>query len=255
MSVGFIHGVMNTDNVLICGETIDFGPCAFMESYDPATVFSSIDHGGRYAYQNQPAIMQWNMARFAECLIPQLDKNVDRSVEIATEEIQRFVALYEANWLALMKEKTGLSGDDEKDAKLVEQYLALLHSQHIDFTLAFSALGDVAVGNDQTFLQLFHDPEPALTWLKIWKIRTALNVSKIDRDLSSKLKKVNPLIIARNHQVEKALELAQNEGDFGAFEQLLSALQQPYNQENKNSAYREPASEDFTRNYQTFCGT
>ncbi|MEO7403556.1 MAG: protein adenylyltransferase SelO, partial [Burkholderiales bacterium] len=235
MNIGFIHGVMNTDNMTISGETIDFGPCAFMEAYDPKTVFSSIDSQGRYAYGNQPLIARWNIARLAEALLPLIDSDPDRAVEQATVVIDEFVDRYEAHWLAGVRAKLGISAaaatDDAGDRVLANDWLTLLEANAVDFTLGWRYLADVAQAADTTdrlsrLHDLFH-ARPALeAWLVRWRERAAREpMAPTDRVRA--MRQTNPLYIPRNHRVEAALDAAR-EGDLGPFERLLAVITHPF---------------------------
>ncbi len=261
MNVGFIHGVMNTDNMTISGETIDYGPCAFMEAYDPRAVFSSIDHGGRYAYGNQPPIAQWNLARFAEALLPLMvleegEEAANRAVEQATAVLHAFPAWYEAAFLRGVRAKLGLRGgaDNKADAALANDWLGLLHAQAVDFTLAWRRLADAAEGNVERLRALFADGLALDAWLARWQARCASDgVAPPDR--ARAMRAVNPWIIPRNHRVEEALAAASEQDDLGPFERLLAALRRPYQEDPADAAYAEPAPAAVTACYQTFCGT
>ena len=203
MRVGFIHGVMNTDNMSISGETIDYGPCAFMDTYDPKTVFSSIDQMGRYAYFNQPVITKWNLSRFAECLIPLIDKNQEKAIELATEIINSFEKKYEEKWLNMMRDKLGLFGMDEKDKFLILDLLTWMHQKKIDYTNIFCHLMNENIKEDKDY-----ENEDFKNWKKRWNERLKTNNNTPEKYLKL-MKKVNPLIIPRNHKVEEALEAAE----------------------------------------------
>ncbi len=260
MGVGFIHGVMNTDNMTIAGETIDYGPCAFMENYDPKTVFSSIDHQGRYAYGNQPAIAQWNLARLAETLLPLIDEDKDRSVELATEALNAFADQYQLALRKIMRQKLGLLNRDERhnneDDALLNDWLDLLEQQQVDFTLAFRALCDAANGQRASFLNLFSDHSPVEQWLARWE-QCAQNQSNEvnNRDRVQAMLAINPWIIPRNHKVEEALRAASDLNDFSLFETLLVALQKPFEEQPDFAGFAQPANIAFTQSYKTFCGT
>ncbi|NUB43710.1 YdiU family protein [Fertoebacter nigrum] len=246
MGLGFIHGVMNTDNVAISGETIDYGPCAFMEAYAPGTVFSSIDSGGRYAYANQPLLLGWNMARFAEALLPLLDADEDRAVALATEALGDLMPAYESAWLAVMRAKLGLAGEDAGDAALAQGLLAAMDGQAADWTLTFRRLA-TAVGGDAGLLRpLFADATALDDWLPRWRARLAPGAGQA-------MNAVNPACIPRNHRVEEALAAAQH-GDMGPFETLLSVLATPFTDQPGREGYALPAPAGFGR-YRTFCGT
>jgi uncharacterized protein YdiU (UPF0061 family) len=267
MGVGFIHGVMNTDNMSISGETIDYGPCAFMEAYDPKAVFSSIDRHGRYAYQNQPNIAQWNLARLAESLLHLLADDEADAVALAADAIASFHGHYQRYWLAVMRAKLGFNnrvpaGDDE-DLALIEEWLALLQSNRVDFTLAWRHLADAAEGNPLPLRDLFTDHLALDVWLAKWQTRFVMDDRRINSDGSgiaastraNSMRRANPWLIPRNHCVEDALSAASDHDDFGPFEQLLNALKNPYEAHTKFARFSKPAPESFTASYCTFCGT
>jgi uncharacterized protein YdiU (UPF0061 family) len=267
MNVGFIHGVMNTDNMALSGETIDYGPCAFMEAYDPATVFSSIDHGGRYAYANQPLIARWNLARFAETLLPLMapqddDAAIQRAVARVMEVIDAFPGLHAAALLQGQRAKLGLfataASDDAADSTLADDWLALLHAQSIDFTLAWRRLADAAGGDDAPLQALFVDPVSLQAWLTRWRERCARDAavgSPPEGDRAARMRQASPWVIPRNHRVEEALSAAMNDDDLGPFEQLLMAVRRPFDQDPALDRYAEPAPAEVTACFQTFCGT
>jgi len=246
MRVGFIHGVMNTDNMTVSGETIDYGPCAFMDTYDPKTVFSSIDQMGRYAYCNQPVITKWNLARFAECLIPLIDIDQDKAVKIATEKINSFEKKYEEKWMNMMRDKLGLFGLDDKDKFLILDLLTLMHKKKADYTNTFCHLMNLAPREDE----LFNDND-FNNWKKRWEERLSKNNVSPKKCLEL-MKNSNPLIIPRNHKVEKALEAAEK-NDLKPFNHLIEILKDPYTQKEDILDYQIPSSSD--KKYQTFCGT
>jgi uncharacterized protein YdiU (UPF0061 family) len=245
MLVGFIHGVMNTDNMTISGETIDYGPCAFMEAFDPATVYSSIDVGGRYAYGNQPVIAEWNLARFAETLLPLLADDQDTAVALATESLGTFRERYSAAWSAGLRTKLGLSSSagDVADG-LADELLELLRTSHVDWTSAFRALGRAARGDAEPLRGLVLDLPAVDAWLTRWR---ALDP---DPDL---MDRANPIYIPRNHLVEEALDAATS-GDLSPVERLVEVIQRPYDERPGLERYAAPAPEDFGR-YITYCGT
>jgi len=262
MNVGFIHGVMNTDNMTISGETIDYGPCAFMEAYDPRAVFSSIDHQGRYAYGNQPPVAQWNLARFAEALLPLMvqeagEEAADQVVADATEAISSFPRLFQAALLDGQRAKLGLgtAAADESDNALANEWLALLHAQRVDFTLAWRRLADAAGGDDPALRALFAEPQALDPWLARWRARCAGEAHVSPQARAEGMRRVNPWIIPRNHRVEEALAAASEGGDLAPFERLLAALREPYEERPEHAAYAEPAPAAVTACYQTFCGT
>nr|WP_099025155.1 YdiU family protein [Mycolicibacterium palauense] len=251
MLVGFVHGVMNTDNMTISGETIDYGPCAFMDTYDPATVFSSIDQGGRYAYGNQPKVAEWNLARFAECLLPLFAEDQDDAVTQAVESLGGFRVRYAEVLVAGFHAKLGLpagtdgSGTATTPDTVVPDTLDLLERHRIDFTLFFRRLGAAARGDDGPVLELFTDTADVEVWLRRWH---ALEPDAAGMD------EVNPVYIPRNHLVEEALGAA-TDGDLGPVRALLTVLAEPYRQRDGLQRYAEPAPADFTGSYRTFCGT
>ncbi len=260
MNAGFIHGVMNTDNMAISGETIDYGPCAFMEAYDPAAVFSSIDQSGRYAYRNQPEIALWNLTRFAESLLPLIDEDAEKSVALATEVLNAFPARYRKHLLEGQRAKLGLrraeASDDAGDASLAADWLALLHAGKVDYTLAWRRLADAAQGDEAPLRALFGEPGAPDGWLARWKARCE-NEDGAARDIgrAKAMRQSNPFVIPRNHRVEEALAAASNEGDLGPFERLLSALHRPFDEDAAQAPYGEPAPAEVTACYKTFCGT
>ncbi|GGD77924.1 protein adenylyltransferase SelO [Lacimicrobium alkaliphilum] len=257
---GFIHGVMNTDNTTLSGETIDYGPCAFMEQYKPGAVFSSIDQHGRYAYANQPKIMHWNLARFAETLLPLLDGEDEKKVEVLTETINRFADMYRRYLLQGQRQKLGLFySEDNNDTELTERWLDLLHQNKVDFTLAWRYLSDVLRGNTEPLIKLFDDQDGLNSWLKDWQQRLQNDQPDggefTSAQRAAKMNTINPFVIARNHMVEAALTAASDENDYSLFNDLLSALQQPFEENTQTRPFATPAPEDFTERYQTFCGT
>lgn len=258
MMVGFIHGVMNTDNTSIAGETIDFGPCAFMDAYDPQTVFSSIDEQGRYAYANQAPIAQWNLARFAETLLPLFGETSQRAIAIATERIVGFEPLVEARWLAGMRGKLGLQSADPGDEALAQELLEQMHQSRADFTQTFRRLCDVAAGGDSALLRgmfrdLFRDPARIDAWLQRWQARAAQDaLSPTER--AAAMRRHNPAFIPRNHRVEEALQQAQSHGDLSAFDRLSQVLARPYDDQPEHAEYAEPPPAGCGP-YRTFCGT
>ncbi len=269
MAVGFIHGVMNTDNMAVSGETIDYGPCAFMDGYDPRTVFSSIDHQGRYAYANQPVIAQWNLARLAETLLPLIDTDEKRAVELATEQLNRFVDHYQGCWLAVMRNKLGLSvqtdsGSESQnvdDGKLVSDWFQLLESEAVDFTAAFRALAQVAVGDRSVLNTLFQDRQGLDAWCDRWVERSAAELADVSPDGSSDgglqmeaMNAVNPVYIPRNHLVEAALDVAVSGSDLESFNELLGVLSDPFTERDGLEAYAAPAPANAPPCV-TFCGT
>jgi len=246
--VGFIHGVMNTDNMALSGETIDYGPCAFMDAYDPATVFSSIDIQGRYAYGNQPHIAGWNLARFAETLLPLLHVNQEQAVKLAQDAISDFTELYHCNWLAGMRAKLGIINEEKEDESLIESLLGMMQKYNADYTNTFRALTfDTPEDTD-----LFESREFA-QWYELWQAR--LGRQQEPKASSHQLmRNNNPGLIPRNHRVEAALEAAVKQGDYSVMERLLDVLSSPYAHSPEQADYSTlPAPS--TRPYRTFCGT
>ena len=246
MGVGFIHGVMNTDNMTVSGETIDYGPCAFMEAYAPGTVFSSIDHTGRYAYANQPQILGWNLARLAETLLPLMDTDEGRAVAVATARLQGIAGLYRAEWTDVMRAKLGLNGIDAGDAALAEDLLAAMAGQNADWTLTFRRLSTAVDGDASLLAPLFDDPAMLMAWLPQWRARLAT-------DAAARMNRVNPVIIPRNHLVEEALAAATG-GDMAPFRALLATISDPFGNVAGREAYALPAPSGFGP-YKTYCGT
>jgi len=258
MLLGFLHGVMNTDNTSISGETIDYGPCAFMEAYDPRTVFSSIDHQGRYAYSNQPHAMHWNLTRLAETLLPLLvaeEGSDEAGLASAHEALEKFAMHFEAARDAGMRRKLGFTQDHEDDAALVEDLLKRMAENRADYTLTFRRLCDAAAGieGNQGVRVLFADPAAFDTWETAWRQRLAKeSVSPEER--AAQMRRVSPAFIPRNHIVEAALEAATEEENFQPFEELLEVLAHPYEDMPGKERYAMPARpEEYVR--QTFCGT
>lgn len=246
--VGFIHGVMNTDNMAISGETIDYGPCAFMDIYDPATIFSSIDIYGRYAYGNQPNMAEWNLARFAETLLPLLHINQDEALKLAENAISNFTKLYKHNWLSGMRVKLGIFNEEFEDEYLIESLLSTMKKYGADYTNTFHALTFDNTEDTVLFGTMEFD-----NWYEQWQERlTRQEESKT----SSKqlMQRSNPAVIPRNHRVEEALEAAVNQEDYSVMERLLDALSKPYDH-SKEQDYYATLPEPSTCPYRTFCGT
>jgi serine/tyrosine/threonine adenylyltransferase len=253
MHVGFIHGVMNTDNMAISGETIDYGPCAFMDHYDSATVFSSIDTHGRYAYANQPRIAQWNLARLADTLLPLIDADKNRAISRATEVVQAFTDKYERHWLKGMRAKLGLIGEDEADLNLAAAFLNAMEGKKVDYTLAFRFLADAALGRDEPIRALFADPSAYDLWSGHWRARLAHEAAP-PLERAQAMRRASPAFIPRNHRVEEVLSAAVERGDYAPFETLLNVLSCPFHDQPEFAAFAEPAPEGQGC-YQTFCGT
>lgn len=246
--VGFIHGVMNTDNMTISGETIDYGPCAFMDTYDPATVFSSIDVNGRYAYGNQPYIGVWNLARFAETLVPLLHDNKEDAIELAQQALGDFTELYYNNWLTGMRAKLGIFNKEEEDQFLVEELLSIMKNTNSDYTNTFLAL----TFDNQSDIELFK-AEEFKQWNKKWQDRLGRQEEPKD-SYHQLMKSNNPAAIPRNHRVEEALEAAVKHGDYSVTDKLVKALSAPYAHSKEQAEYAAPPKPS-TRCYKTFCGT
>ena len=254
--VGFIHGVMNTDNCSIAGETIDYGPCAFIDAYNPETVFSSIDQQGRYAYAHQPSIAHWNLARFGETLLPLLADDGDKALAIANEVLGTFRQHYVTALIGGLRRKLGLFTEEEGDAALAQDLLNAMTDGQADFTLTFRRLGEAAAdpAADEEVRNLFGEKRQALdAWLPRWRER----LSREPQDGAGRraaMHAVNPVYIPRNHRVELALAAAAERQDYAPFEELLMVLAKPYEERAEFSAYAEPPPED-QRVYRTFCGT
>jgi serine/tyrosine/threonine adenylyltransferase len=241
MGLGFVHGVMNTDNMTLSGETIDYGPCAFMEAYAPGTVFSSIDHQGRYAYANQPLILGWNLARLAEALLPLLDADEDKAVDVANARLGGIAGIYRAAWVDVMRLKLGLEGAEDGDGALADGLLAAMEGQGADWTLTFRYLPDEGL-----VTPLFADATALRAWLPQWQARRAA-------DHAGRMARVNPAVIPRNHLVEAALEAA-TAGDLAPFEALLVAVTDPFGPIAGRERFALPAPKGLAP-YVTFCGT
>jgi len=253
MNIGFIHGVMNTDNMTISGETLDYGPCAFMDTYAPGTVFSSIDTQGRYAYANQPAILSWNLTRLAETLIPLVDPDKDRAIELLTDTIHHIQPLYETHWLARMRSKIGLSTEDPHDLELINDLLWVMKDGHADFTLVFRRLAQALRGNSDAVRHLFEQSGAFDVWARRWRKR--LEQDGVAAETSAQvMDRVNPIYIPRNHKVEEALAAAVDQEDMMPFSELLAVLSHPFDEVAGNEAYAAPAPVTDIP-YKTFCGT
>ena len=247
MRVGFIHGVMNTDNMALSGETIDYGPCAFMDTYDPATVFSSIDHGGRYAYANQPGIAQWNLARLAETLLPLMDEDAEKAKELAEKAINGFGAVYKKKSLSMLRAKVGLFGEHTEDEKLITDLLDWMQKQGADYTNTFLDLTNEAPPKGESY-----NSDTFKEWHARWHARLAKNTEPLESSLAL-MRANNPAVIPRNHKVEQALEAA-TKGDLQPLKDLLAALQEPYKNSSDLKPYQFPPKPG-EKVCQTFCGT
>ena len=253
MSLGFIHGVMNTDNMTVSGETIDYGPCAFMDAYSAQTVFSSIDTHGRYAYANQSAILSWNLARLAETLIPLVNSDKDIAIGLLTDAVQDVGRVYEAHWLSAMRSKIGLWTKNPSDLELINDLLSLMEDSHADFTLVFRHLSKVLLGDDSQVRRHFGFSASFDAWSQRWQrrmrpegIRAETRALAMDR--------INPIYIPRNHKVEEALSAAVDHNDMKPFSLLLEVLSHPYDDVEGSEDYATPGPK-LTMPYQTFCGT
>ena len=252
MSVGFIHGVMNTDNFTISGETIDYGPCAFLDEYHPGKVFSSIDQNGRYAYGNQPSISSWNLASLAGCLIAFIDKDSDKANELATEVLENYSIDTNQRILDLMCKKIGLDGSKKNNQEILRNLLKLMMDNESDFTITFRSLSDILLNNSDNFLAQFHQKNEVSGWINNWK--SALNLeNKNVGEIILNLNNTNPMYIPRNHQVQKAIEESYL-GNFKVLEEMLDVLKNPF-QENVSLSHYSEAPSEQQRVTQTFCGT
>ncbi len=252
MLVGFIHGVMNTDNMAISGETIDYGPCAFMDAYDPATVFSSIDTGGRYAYANQPRIAAWNLARLAEALLSLIDTEPDAAIAAATERLGSFPSRYLGYWSDGMRIKLGLTAPHGDDEALMSDLLSLMHAHRVDFTLCFRSLSRAVAGERAVVRSLFPEQADLDAWLDRWLGRVEAE-GLTPHAVSQAMDRVNPVYVPRNHEVEAALAAA-TAGEMAPFERLLDAVADPFEERPGLERYALPAPESFGP-FRTYCGT
>ncbi len=253
--VGFVHGVMNTDNTSIAGETIDYGPCAFLDAYDPETVFSSIDRQGRYSYGNQPRVAAWNLARFAETLLPLLADDTDTALAQANESLGAFSTRLSQALVAGQRRKLGLFTERDGDAALAQDLLNAMAANHADFTLTFRRLCKAAddPNEDADVRRLFDDPATYDSWARRWRQRLAEEPEN-EPTRRAAMEAANPAFIPRNHRVEAALSAASERDDFGPFEELMTVLSRPYEDQAAFAAYADPPRAE-ERVYQTFCGT
>jgi uncharacterized protein YdiU (UPF0061 family) len=249
MSVGFIHGVMNTDNTTISGETIDYGPCAFIDRYEPNTVYSSIDHAGRYRYGNQPAIAEWNLARLAEALLPLIaaDDDVEAAIASARDVLNSFVPRYEAARSSRLRRKLGLLTEREGDDRLSDGLFEAMQADRADLTRTFRAFADDLRDSDVTH------GEAVGAWTERWRARLAIEGRPADT-VAAAMDEFNPLYVPRNHLVEGALAAAAG-GDLAPFGDLLDVVTSPFERHPDRERYEQPAPDEFERGYQTFCGT
>lgn len=253
MSVSFIHGVMNTDNCSIIGDTIDYGPCAFMDTYNPETVFSSIDIYGRYSYKNQPKICQWNLIQLANCLLPLLSKNKEESINIAQTVIDGFPKLFESFWLLEMRKKLAFKSSKLNDAKLITELHNIMENDKLDFTLTFASLYHVFNNKNNVVLDCVNKSNKFKKWTSKWKSRLAIEKSS-KSDIEQLLCNSNPSIIPRNHLVEEAIKSAVYNNSYSKFFKLMELLSKPFCLKEKNRHYLFPPK-DIDKNFQTFCGT
>ena len=253
LSIGFIHGVMNTDNMTISGETIDYGPCAFMETYDPGTVFSSIDQHGRYAYAEQPMIAQWNLQVLGLALAPLLGEEAESVREIIRSEMEAFELHFKTAWLRKMSLKIGITTPSSISEALILNYLKILKEQSVDFTLGFRYLANLLVGDSKVLFSLFKDTQPVLLWENSWK--KELEKQRIDHQvIEANMNFTNPIYIPRNHLVQKALQVAEKDLDLAPTMKLLEVLRTPFTRSDFANGFELPAREE-ERVLNTFCGT
>jgi len=255
MHVGFIHGVMNTDNMAVSGESIDFGPCAFMDAFDPKAVFSSIDAQGRYAYCNQPHAAAWNLSRFAETLLPLIHADPKRAVQLATEVVAIFSSTFRDHWLAGLRRKLGMALHEDGDAALAEDLLELMHRNQADFTLTFRALCDAAESAEANarLRDSFANPRDYDDWEERWRARLSRE-SLGPSACAAAMRRMNPAYIPRNHRIETVIHSAVESQDFGPFEELSTVLSQPYEFQAGRESYADPP-QPGERVLKTFCGT
>ena len=252
MSVGFVHGVMNTDNFTISGETLDYGPCAFLDEYHPGKVFSSIDQEGRYAFGNQPSIAAWNLASLAGCLIAFIDKDSDKANEMATEVLDNFSIETNQRILNLMCKKIGLDGESKINQDILKKLLKIMMNNESDFTIAFRSISNLLRNDPKNFLNEFKKDKEITIWLESWK-KAIHNENEDVNQLAVELDKLNPIYIPRNHQVQQTIELAY-EGDFSKFWEMLEIIKRPFDENEKYTEYEKRPLED-QKVRKTFCGT
>jgi serine/tyrosine/threonine adenylyltransferase len=255
MKVGFIHGVMNTDNTSVVGETIDYGPCAFLDVYDPKAVFSSIDERGRYSFSNQPAIAQWNLARFAETLLPILGAEQEEVIALATESVNAFSGKFRQEWLKAMRSKLGLHQEQPEDEELIGTLLEVMHHAQADYTVTFRGLADYLRGDRSgpSVEEVLHDHADFRTWLCRWEDRGEQE-SEVSAVRADTMRRANPRYIPRNHRIEEVIAAATSEGDFVPFEALLDVILRPFDEQPTAAAYGVPPR-PAQRVLETFCGT
>ena len=257
-AIGFIHGVMNTDNASVAGLTIDYGPCAFMDSYHPETVFSSIDHGSRYAYQNQPGIAQWNCANLAQCLLPLIDTNEEKSLSAAQAVIDSFPTIFTKEYQLRFRKKLGLASEHDDDLELISDLLQIMANDKVDFTNTFRELSHCSFENTALeydtykFEQLFSQPQPISEWLERWRTRHSFEICD-SAERQSLMRQSNPAYIPRNHQIERVIEAAMQK-DYAPMHKLMEVLSDPYTEQTDMASYSQPPTEDEVVQA-TFCGT
>jgi serine/tyrosine/threonine adenylyltransferase len=255
LGVGFVHGVMNTDNTSISGETIDYGPCAFLDEYDPRKTFSSIDHGGRYAFGNQPRIAHWNLARLAEALLPLLAPEQDVAIRLAEKRLARFPARFEAAYAAELRAKLGLEHEEAGDHELAVDLLERLATQAIDYTIFFRRLCAAAAdpAGDAQVAELFTEPSAFAEWAQAWRARLARETRTAEARAAA-MRQVNPAFIPRNHRIQQVIDAAIDNADFEPFEKLFQVLQRPYDEQPESASFADPPRPE-ERVQETFCGT
>ena len=246
--IGFIHGVMNTDNMAISGETIDYGPCAFMDNYNPDTVFSSIDTYGRYAYKNQPEIAVWNLSRFAETLLPLIHENKEQAIIVAKEAVSEFYDMYRNYWLSGMRSKLGIFNEEVEDERLIEELLNMMHNNNEDYTNTFIKL----TFNKSESMTMYESAE-FKNWYNTWQKRL-LRQNQSKEESFQLMRSSNPAVIPRNHRVEEALSAADDKGDYSVMERLINVLSKPFAHTSDQAEYAELPSPSLCK-YKTFCGT
>jgi uncharacterized protein YdiU (UPF0061 family) len=256
LGLGFVHGVMNTDNTSIAGETIDYGPCAFLDEFDPDRTFSSIDHGGRYAFSNQPHMARWNVTRLAEALLPVIADDEKEAVRLATQCLERFTPHFEEAHAAVLRAKLGLAREGNGDRALARELLATLAANRVDHTLFFRTLcraaGDSSA--DADVAALFADPGAFAAWAQAWRSRLVLE-SAAPSEREAAMRRANPAFIPRNHRVEEAIDAATHARDFRPFDRLVDVLARPYDDQPEAAFLTTPPTREEQRDYKTFCGT
>lgn len=253
MHVGFIHGVMNTDNMTVSGETIDYGPCAFLDTYSPSTVFSSIDEQGRYAFGNQPGMAQWNLTRLAESFIGIIHSDQEEAIGLLTDAVNIFPSIYQHHWLAGMRSKIGLVTADERDLEIVHALLTAMEEQNADYTTVFRRLSGAVETSNHQVRDLFDDPAAFNQWADTWRDRSGRETIA-PQDRATAMDSVNPIYIPRNHLVEAALTAAVDQQNLEPFGDLLNVVKDPFHEIEGNETFAQPAPDDWGT-YRTYCGT